>query len=1299
MVQSGAKSLRATLVAVSLVGAGILAFVLWYSLRFPRRDTITELEKAQVNSAVHLVGVVTFCDGPQNRFWLEDETGAVAIPENPEQLKIHSGQTIAVDAIKTMPYDSSRGSESLGLKVTQVRPASVQIKLSPPSLVTVSTIPGPEKSGIRIRLAAVVQSARSDPYGRVWLSLAGSGTWLSAGSGTWLNVAVAQPTGDYSNLVNATVELTGVIEQTRNSQGVLLEQHLWVASGDDLHIEQAAPEMDPLYTVRDIYARRRSLDGHRIRLRGTVAAVLSDSILLEDSWGMIECHMDKAPPLRPESTVEIAGFPDAEDLGFDLFYSHLVQTLPGELGPPNGEDGKLKPLTTVKAVRDLPVSEAVRALPARISGVITFHDPLWHQLFIQDKTGGIYMKYSGPHADLHPGVRVTVIGITGPGDFAPVVLAPKFHVEGAAPLPVPIQVTLDQAKAGLLDSLYATIEGVAHPLRFGELPDHPAIDFELFSTIGSVHVATGPGFPDLAKTHALDDARIRIRGVFGTIFNSRRQLVGFQILASSPSDIDIIEPAVSKPFAMDTTPVGSLLGFTPEARVGHRVKVSGTVTAVGRDSLYLQDQTGGVEILGDARAIHVGEQIEALGYPDFVGKYSPVLSDAQFRSIPGAATIFPKPSTADSVANGTSDSQLVAIEGRLLSILPAPDSVTYVLQSGSQTFTAQLDTTDLGAHPQKLREGSILRLTGIASAQINPNNLFLITQGVPTGFTILLRTEKDILVIRPAPFWTPQKTLVLLALSFLLIVIVLFWVEALRRRIRRQDAALEKAKQTAQAIHDLSSAMHEVSKEEKFDTQVSVQGNEEIAQLVVSFNRMLSQLLERDCAKREAEAKLQHQALFDDLTGLPNRRLLTDRLSQGLATARRENHKIALLYIDLDGFKLVNDSFGHAAGDLVLIGVAQRLKSRIREADTLARIGGDEFTVLLTHIGCKEDAEKVAEQLLEGFGSPFTIEGHEITIGASVGISTFPDHESENDDLLQQADTAMYQAKKQGKNRVFHFNNSLSISVKKRLILENELREALASGHIQVHYQPEFDLATKSIVRFEALARWTHPKLGAIPPLSFIPVAEESGLIFALGRHVLDRASRDALSWQAIPSDSIQVAVNVSSVEFARESFVDEIADSLQQTGLPPNLLQLELTESATLIGIDRAAATMRRLKGLGISIVMDDFGSGYSCLSYLPKLPFDALKVDRSFVSQLLLSAETKALIRSIIILAKNLGMRVIVEGIEKREQLELVSEMGAHEAQGYLLGRPTHGPANLLRRRGDYAASDLLEETKAIL
>jgi predicted signal transduction protein with EAL and GGDEF domain len=366
----------------------------------------------------------------------------------------------------------------------------------------------------------------------------------------------------------------------------------------------------------------------------------------------------------------------------------------------------------------------------------------------------------------------------------------------------------------------------------------------------------------------------------------------------------------------------------------------------------------------------------------------------------------------------------------------------------------------------------------------------------------------------------------------------------------------------------------------------------------------------------------------------------------------------------------------------LLADVAQRFRCRTRESDTLARIGGDEFTIILNQVESKEDVGKVAESFLESLRTPFSIAGHEVTIGASIGISLSSNDRQEDGDLLQQADSAMYVAKRDGRNRFVYFSKDLGISVRERFTLELDLRRALANREITLAYQPEFELKTNSIIRFEALARWNHPTFGSIPPLKFIPMAEETGLIFPLGVQILEMACREALRWQKLAPYPVQVAVNVSSMQFARESFIDEVKDVLARTGLPGSLLQLELTESATLLDLQHAARTIQRLKEIGVTVAIDDFGTGYSCLSYLPKLAFNALKIDRSFVREMIESSEAKALVESILTLARNLDMKVIVEGVENREQLRMIGELGGKEAQGYLLGRPTPEPIAVLRQ-----------------
>ena len=480
----------------------------------------------------------------------------------------------------------------------------------------------------------------------------------------------------------------------------------------------------------------------------------------------------------------------------------------------------------------------------------------------------------------------------------------------------------------------------------------------------------------------------------------------------------------------------------------------------------------------------------------------------------------------------------------------------------------------------------------------------------------------------------------------------------------------------------LALAMHKVTTEESFDIQVDVSGSREIAELAVGFNTMIGELNRREQRARLADARLHDQARTDSLTGLPNRRLFCDNLDKALAAARRLGRTVGLLYIDLDGFKLVNDSLGHAVGDKLLCDVASRLGSRVRQSDTLARVGGDEFTVILTSLNSEDGAGLAAQSLLACMIRPFHVEGHEINVGASIGISCLQNPNESGLDLLRQADSAMYAAKRKGRNRAVYFSEDLGLLARERLTLENQLRGAIERGEIHVHYQPEFDAFSGRIVRFEALARWKHPVLGDVSPNRFIPVAEESGLIHSIGSYIMAKACHEAASWQSMSPAPIQVAVNVSAIQFNADDIVREIRETLALSDLAPNLLQVELTESVMMGSLQRSAEKMRALHAVGVSLALDDFGTGYSCLSYLHELPFGAIKLDRSFVAKLAPTFEANTVMRSIVNLAHGMSMRVIVEGVEEDSQLLMVKELGADEVQGFLLGRPGPNPSLVLQQ-----------------
>lgn len=1270
MKRTGTRALTIAWVTGAIVAA-IATGLVWRFSLFASRMPLRDLQDAPLESRVRLAGVVTYPDGPGKRFWIQDDTGAMLIPADPTPLQLHAGQTVEIKAVKSSRYDATEGPSSVHFSDIKVSASRLSLKLAQPLPISIAQFPTPDKNGMQVQVFGVLHGIQVDPLKRTQLYIAATGAEIP--------VVVPGSPADYQQFLNAQISVVGVPESTTNPAVGQPRQRIWVALRQNVQ-EVEAPPASHLFTIRGLYLDARNNGGHLLRVRGKVTENSPRGLTLQDEWGSIDIRPGTASAVAVGAQVEAEGYPSWDGLRISLSRAR-VRTLPGN--PPGLSTEQMRHLpvlTTVRQIRELSAERAAEALPLKISGVVTYVDPIWRQFYLQDATGGIYAKYSG-YGDLRAGMRVSVTGITNPGNFAPVIVAPIVTPVGRAHFPPAVQADVVHASAGLLDSQYVSIEGVVHPLKTGEDFGHPIITFELFSTLGQVHVNASPRFSAVQELRGLEDARVRIRGVLGTVFNNRRQIIGYQLAVENPEQIQILEPAPQNPLATPPTPIAKLLQFSPDMRPGHRVRISGLVTYLGRDRLFLQDSTGGVEVRGQTDSLKVGDAVDALGYPILVGRYAPVMTDAVFQPQGKSGTVAPLKTDPEEILKGEDDSRLVSVEARLLTSVREPSRAVLALRSGIRTFSAELDTTNRGDDLSQLRSGSILRLTGVCVSQVDPNRLYTVLERAPSEFRILLRSPHDVQIVSPAPFWTTRNVLILLIVVSLLIPTILIWVVVLRRRVRLQTSALRKAAETTQALRDLSASMQKVAQDQRYDKKVYVRGNPEVAQLVVGFNQMLAELHQRDEAKKAAEAKLQHMAMVDELTGLPNRRMLFDRLQHSLATARRDKHMVGLLYLDLDGFKLVNDTYGHNIGDLLLIQVAQRLRSRARASDTVSRIGGDEFTLILDRIKDPADADTAAQSVLDSIEAPFSIEGHRISIGVSVGISLYPQNAAEGGQLLQQADCAMYAAKRNGKGQFVQFGDELGNAARERMTIENELRSAIADHAIVLHYQPEFDLATHEITRFEALARWHHPSLGNISPLHFIPIAEENGLIFPLGAQILSAACRAAREWNRIAGRDIPVAVNVSSVQFARDSFADELRQILQETDLDPRLLQLELTESATLAGIDRSADLLKGLKDLGVSLAIDDFGTGYSCLSYLPRLPFDALKVDRSFVSELVSRPESRAFLESIVTMAHNLNMKVIVEGIETQAELSAVIELGADEAQGFLLGRATADVANHLQ------------------
>ena len=430
-------------------------------------------------------------------------------------------------------------------------------------------------------------------------------------------------------------------------------------------------------------------------------------------------------------------------------------------------------------------------------------------------------------------------------------------------------------------------------------------------------------------------------------------------------------------------------------------------------------------------------------------------------------------------------------------------------------------------------------------------------------------------------------------------------------------------------------------------------------------------------ARKAAERQVEFLAYRDVLTGLPNRLLLQDRYSQAAAHAERMQRRLALLFLDLDNFKTINDSLGHVVGDALLQEIAVRLRECVRETDTISRQGGDEFLIVLSDLSGAEAIVPVLLKIRERLQAPFLIDGHELTTSASIGVALYPDDGRDFEILHQKADTAMYRAKDAGRNHYRFFDEQMNVEAVEHLRIKNGLRRALERGEFELHYQPQLALDSGRVVGVEALLRWRHPEDGLIAPARFIPVAEDGGLIVPIGEWVLQEACRQAMAWRAQGLPPLVMAVNLSAVQFRRGELQLAIARILQATGFDPRQLELELTESIMIHDVEAVLTSVRQLKQLGIRLSIDDFGTGYSSLSYLKRFDVDKLKIDQGFVRDLARNPDDAAIVRAIIQMAASLGLQTIAEGVEDAKALALLRQFGCHEAQGYYFARPMEAQA----------------------
>jgi diguanylate cyclase (GGDEF)-like protein/PAS domain S-box-containing protein len=501
---------------------------------------------------------------------------------------------------------------------------------------------------------------------------------------------------------------------------------------------------------------------------------------------------------------------------------------------------------------------------------------------------------------------------------------------------------------------------------------------------------------------------------------------------------------------------------------------------------------------------------------------------------------------------------------------------------------------------------------------------------------------------------------------------------ASREEVLRQAAwdlyvkAEDREAAIAKLLERQSLTNYEICLQRKDGSLVWVLQNENLAEGPDGLLSVIEGTVIDISERKRAEEQVKHLAFHDPLTNLPNRLLFNDRLTLAVAQAHRHAQRLAVLFLDLDRFKTINDSLGHSVGDELLRQVAERISEYVREGDTVARLGGDEFTLLVPGISAEEDAAKIARKICEAIHDPFWIDGRELFVTTSIGVSVYPSDGHDSETLVRNADSAMYRAKEQGRDNYQLYTPAMNAKAVERLSLESRLRQAIANDELELHFQPFIDLRTAELLGAEALVRWRHPELGLIPPMEFIPLAELSGLIVPIGEWVLRTACAEARKWHKKGFPHLTVSVNLSSRQFQQSDLVSQVTHALDETGLEPDKLDLEITESNAMQNAEHSITTLKGLKKQGVRISMDDFGTGYSSLNYLKRFPIDRIKLDQSFVRDLPSDKDDAAIAMAVIAMGRSLELVVIAEGVETEEQLAFLKGHDCDQLQGFLLSKP---------------------------
>ena len=980
-------------------------------------------------------------------------------------------------------------------------------------------------------------------------------------------------------------------------------------------------------------------------------------------------------------------------------------------------------LTTAASVHDLEPNKTSRTR-VHLQGTITYYDPLEHTMFVEDATGGVYIDTDRAYP-VSQGDIVSVDGEAASSFRSQVALNPLIQKLATGQPREPLLAGYAALATGKVDCRLVRLRGLVRTVDVEQHATAPILHLDLLMPGGPIEVyqpvsvidgRTISRYVGLNKTSLLD-AEVEVVGVAGGAFDAKSQQTGVIVYAQKSSAIRVITPPRVNPLQLPLTSMNDVFPSRQVVDASERVRLRGTLTYYKKgDSAVLESEGTSIFVqTRETKNIPIGNVVDALGFASDQ-EYAPSLRQAELFDTGKQEEIRPSAINYGSAMSGQFSDNLIALTGTLVSQLHGKGDETLVISvdghlvTGRVESSAELPTYSLGAR---------IRMVGIC--RIVPGGPWR----APTMFHLEMRAPDDVTMISAPSWWTVEHLAELLGALLLVALAVGLWAVLLRRRVGQQTQRIERsmllAKKRSRLLEQISSnqppgvLLDEIcacvatllpgtqarywlesgeghDQKRRFAREIACLGEilhelallgqeqEMVGHLVVcSSDRtkvrgnqnevfaMVSEMTGLAMRQSLLYEGLIHHSTHDPLTDLPNRRLCEDRLRLSLAEAKQSASLLTVIYIDVNRFKYVNDRYGHKVGDLYLKAISTRLQAQIRKSDTLARIGGDEFLVIVPQQIASDEQAALSERLQACFDEPYYLEGNRIEGSASFGLATYPEHGTTADELKRYADHAMYLAKRSSVSGDAGAAGMAPVAI----LTVDELTAALAREQFRLAYQPQFS-ADGRMQGMEALLRLEDSILGTLTPDAFISVAERSDLILILGRWVMERALADAVRWGLHEGEPMLVVVNVALRQVAQGDFAEMVLRLLAQHGFPAERLELELTERTLVSDSDEIRRQLETVRKAGVRVSLDDFGTGHSSLSLLHRLPIDTIKVDRSFVTALEAEPNVLPVVEAIAYMAQRLGKRIVAEGVETASSIPALLRMGEMDFQGYLLSRP---------------------------